>query len=246
MTKEERFDLIGKFLRGELKEEAKADFEDRLANETGFQEDLALHKEVHYAIGDQKMKAFQGALAASEEAYFAGQTKPSTRSFLRKYWRNVAVGALLLIASAFVYKWASTPSEEELFAQYFEIYQAPTTFRDVDVFSLDKRFVEGLAKYDNGQYQSAIESFSAAAADNQNHAVISFLIGVSKLATNELDGAQVELEKVIVDENSLFVEQSKWYLALVHLRRGAREEAIDLLRQLPQDDQAKELLKKLI
>lgn len=245
MTKEERFDLIGKFLRGELKDEAKADFVHRLKNETGFQEDLALHKEVHYAIGDQKLQAFKETLAASEEAYFTGQSKSSS-FFLLKYWKNIAVGVFLLIASAFIYKWASTPSEEELFAQYFEIYQAPTTFRNVDVFSLDKRFVEGLAKYDNGQYQAAIESFSAAASDNQDHAVISFLIGVSRLAINDLGPAQVELEKVIADENSLFIEQSKWYLALVHLRRGEREQAVEILRQLPEDERANELLRKLM
>ncbi len=244
MSKEERFDIIGKYLRRELKEDEKMAFEHRLENEQDLKESYNFHKEVHYAIGDQKLHAFKETLAASEQAYFAAEKKSQSTLRIRQYW-GAAAAILLVVVSSFLYRWSSTSSDEELFQQYFQAYQAPTTFRNVDVISLDKSFIEGLAKYDRGLYEEAVAHFTVAAERNPDHTIIPFLRGVSQLATGALPAAKADFEQVVADENSLLVEQSKWYLGLLYLRKGDRDGAIQLLEELPNEEEAQELLEKL-
>ena len=243
MTKEERFDILGKYLRGELTGLEQKALEAQLEADPLLRKELEFHRGLHQAIGDKRLDYFQELVKESEQRYFDKATKTKTGF---KVYQKIAAAAMLLVVAIIGYFYLSpSPSPETLFATYFEPYQSPGTFRSEDLTTLDPDFILGLARYDEEQYHEAAQYFTKTLNKDPEKDIAIFLRGVSRLASDQTALAEQDLQMVIADEQSLFVEQARWYLSLLYLKRGESEKTRKVLSKIKPNEQARELLKTM-
>ena len=243
MTKEERFEVLGKHLRGELTGLEQKALEAQLEADSSLRDELEFHRGLHQAVGDKRLDYFQELVKESEQNYFkqAGKKKFSTKNFRR----IAAVAVLVIMATIGYFAFSSQPSPDTLFATYFEPYQSPGTFRSEDLTSFDQDFILGLARYDEGQYAEAAQSFTKTLEKTPEKDIAVFLRGVSYLATNQAEQAERDFQAVIADEQSLFVEQARWYLSLLYLKQGEPDKARKSLNKIKPSEEVKQLLRKI-
>ena len=148
---------------------------------------------------------------------------------------------LILITVLSVLIVACKPSPEQLFNAYFEPYNASGTYRSEDRSSIDNDIILALVRYDEGQYGEAALSFTKTIEKKPNNAIAIFLRGVSYLAIDSLDLAEVDLRAVVDDKESMFVDQGKWYLSLVYLGKGDEDRAHLILKELEELQTLKDL-----
>lgn len=242
MTKEERYDIFEKYLRGTLNGLEQKELENNLASNPDLRKELELHKGVHQAIGDKKLQYFTELVQESESKYLDKKQKNNI-SFLKKYSRQIAIGAAVVFLAVMSYLFLfPKPTAEKLFAEYFEPYNAPGTFRSEDLATLDNDFISALARYDEGAYGEAAEYFSKTLEKNPGKDIAVFLRGVSYLAVDSLALAEADLKAVVADEESLFQDQGKWYLGMVYLRMGEIGNAKMVFEKMERKEKVEDLL----
>ena len=243
MTKEERFDILGKYLRGELTGLEQKSLEAQLETDPSLRKELEFHRGLHQAVGDKRFDYFQELVRESEQRYFE---KASNRKTGLKLYQKIAAAALLLVIATIGYFYLSpSPPPEELFATYFEPYQSPGTFRSEDLTTLDQDFILGLARYDEERYHEAAQYFTKTLEKDPEKDIAIFLRGVSRLAIDQTALAEQDLLTVIADEQSLFVEQAKWYLSLLYLKREESDRARGILEGMKKSEKIQQLLKMI-
>ncbi|MFK8006759.1 MAG: tetratricopeptide repeat protein [Saprospiraceae bacterium] len=245
MTKEERYEIFERYLRGTLNGLEQKEFESNLVANPEWQKELELHQGLHQVIGDKNLQFFEELVQESGAKYFEEKPK-SSPSFFKLYGRKIAATAAILFLAVMSYFFLfpkSTP--EQLFAEYFAPYNAPGTFRSEDLTSIDENFILALARYDEGEYGEAVQFFTKTLEKNPEKDIAIFLRGVSYLALDSLAFAEVDLKTVVADEESLFQEQGKWYLGLVYLGMMEKEKAKKIFEKMKRTDKIEELLLKI-
>jgi len=243
MTKEERFEILERHLRGELTGLERKALEAQLEADSSLREELEFHRGLHQAVGDKRLGYFQELVRESEQRYF---DKAIKRKAGFKVYQKIAVAAVLLVIAVIGYLYLSpAPSPEALFASHFEPYQSPGTFRSEDLTALDPDFILGLARYDEERYSEAAQYFTKTLEKNPEKDIAIFLRGVSRLAIDQTALAEQDLQAVIADEQSLFVEQAKWYLGLLYLKQGKADQARKILDEIKSSEEIQQLLKMM-
>ncbi len=162
--KEEKYDLIDKYLLGELTHEEQNKFDHLMETDSEFKEELKLHREVKEALIERKVQEF----SSNAKHYIGNPTKinKGSRHKFSKYWWIVMI--LILISLAF-YKFKDRlikPTPVELFHKYaaapeeFYLTKDYSITRDAQVEQSndqDKldRFLEDL--YRQKDYQQLIQ-----------------------------------------------------------------------------------------
>ena len=97
MTKEERFDILGKYLRGELTGLERKALEAQLEADPSLRQELEFHRGLHQAVGDKRLDYFQELIKESEQRYFEKAAKRKTGF---KLYQKIAVAAILMLVVA--------------------------------------------------------------------------------------------------------------------------------------------------
>ncbi len=174
--------------------------------------------------------------------------KPKTRNkFL--YIAGAAAIAMLLFVG---YYFSSNQSTDKLYATYNDWQELPSlTLQGDDQAILAK----GEAFFGNNEYEEAITVFSTKLDESiqnkqQPHPYILAYLGASYLGLDNYDKALNIFDRLL-ESNTLDNSRGYWYKAMVYLKQGNREEAINTLKLLLENktnfnfDKAQELLKKL-
>ncbi|GAB5525234.1 MAG: hypothetical protein Roseis2KO_31060 [Roseivirga sp.] len=176
------------------------------------------------------------AMSAGEEmrSFMEAEEKPNKAK--RRYLIPLGVAAALLLFF-FVFSPGKQATGPELFDEYFEVFPDAVTGR-----SAASEINKGMALYESGQYEKAIEALSQLTPNDTTH----FYKGQSFLALKNADKALSELNQM---EMTVFSESVIWYKGLSFLLLEERDSASVYLSraagasvyQVP----ASELLKKL-
>lgn len=243
MDREEKFDIIERYIRKELTQSEKDAFEDQLKTDPLLKREVELHSEIHKAVGNPSRQAFLRTLKDAEKEYFAAQHLTGNKKRF-VIWSIAASITLLLAAAVTFYTFNSKSSPQELFAQNFKHYPIPENFRSETDLYKDNTLKTALDFYNEKKYQEALPYFSKAWQKSRGNMMIVFTRGVSYLATGETTQAIGDFTAVISHQNNMFVNQAKWYLALTYLRIGDTSSSSKLLKEL-ETPQARTLLQQL-
>ena len=213
MNKEQKTELIEKFLKNELEGIELAAFNAMLESDAEIKKSLRLELELREAIdGKSDLNLFKGLLEETHKEYFS-PSKTSSPII----WR--AAAAVILIGSFSFLIWQNNTSNtpQFIFDKYFEPYEAPTNFRGADIAEMDEDMMLGLIKYEEGHYLEAIKLFESATSKDTENYTAKFLTAVSYMQIREFNLAEVILKELINDPNHVFQDQSRWYLGLLYL-----------------------------
>ena len=229
MNKEERYNLIERYIRKEMEPQELNQFREALSIDVSLQRELQLHAELHDAIQTDS-DAFRQLLKTAETDYFSsGKSEVKSRSLATRYLIAAAVTFLITAFIGFYYV-NKKQDTHEIFIAYFAPYEVPGTFRSENSIPLNQDAEKALTLYKDKKYNQAISSFAKVLEVQPNNTIYAFLRGVCYLATDRPEEAEADFKRVIADGNNLFVEQAKWYLCLSYIRQDDMEKACALLQ----------------
>lgn len=236
MNEQDITEQIEDYLSGDMQGEALVRFNQRIKSD----QELAAQVELYRTLDDALID--EGALALQEQTDTLGndffgvsevETKPATFTIYR---RSLAIAAtvLLLVAGAWLW-WSAnaTLSGPELFASYYEAPVFSNSVRGGDTPQKDK-YTLAVEAYQAGKLEAAAQFFKEHANATPADIRASFGLASAYIQQQppELNEAARYFQQVIDQGESLLVDRSKWYLALIYLQQENKTAAQLLLQEL--------------
>lgn len=234
MSQDEKdIELIDKYVKGELSGDALAGFEQRLATDITFAEQVEWHEKLVGGIKKQSQKELKDYLQSLEEEDVSLHIKsePKIKFFLSDYWKySMAAAVTLLIVSAFIFNWLR-PSPQDLFVQYYQPYpNVEATIERND--EATGAYTQAFQLYEDGQYAEAAIAFDQLLERYPQTEALNFYAGLTALELNRSDKAIAYFEKVISNPDHKFYQQAVWYASLAALKNEDTTNAKQYLQQL--------------
>ena len=233
-SSEEQYDLIGSYLNGELEGEARLDFEQQMAGDAELQAEVQLQREVARAILDENAMRLEQEFAAIKAENHTHKSEP-------KRVKKVPISSIMLVAasvflvatfSMLFYQNSSLlqPDTQKLFSEYYVPYEAYTTQRGSSEVENENR-KKAWEAYDKKEFATAVPFFETALKENPTDSEGWFYLGNCYLSLEKPDQSIAALRKVYTEE-SLFTQQTQWYIALAYLQKGETDHALILFARI--------------
>ena len=236
-----KIEEIDQFLNMELTEEELLSFEAELSNNPDLIAELELYQEIDLALDESDvMKLREKLVSISKDSV---KEKHKERSFIARIPNSrlaaitVAASLILIISVTSLLNSHKASNEHELYSQFFSPYEATGIFRSNDN-NLDNKISIALHKYNEANYQEAVELFNQILADDtdDSNPVGYFYQGMSYQKLGKFDQAVLSYNQVIKAKNNLFIEQAEWYSALCYLQNDNRRKAYKQFQRIAQND----------
>lgn len=219
---QENQELIDAYLLGGLDTTALADFNERMKIYPDFRVRVEEQRLLFKSVEEYNLKnSFDEYHADIEE-----EEEEQEKKWLSPGWLAMAASLLILIGAV---SWAifnNGNSPEKVFAENFKPDPGlPTTMGT----SSEYEFYYGMVNYKRKEYAEAISRWEPIyGADPKNDTLLYFL-GVANLANGNPRQAKKYLQKANEKKQSVFYEDSKYYLALSLLKENKIKEAMEIL-----------------
>jgi len=241
--------LISKYLEGDLNPIESRDFEDALIQDHELQEELDLYREVDEALSDTEVLDMRAQLDEIHEELSPQIIKRNKQS--SKYVLRYAVAAsLAVIISLGTYGlFFKKASDNKIVSQFYKPYDVTLVNRSANE-DLSETIREALYKYESQEYIEAIALFEQILDKNPQMIASHLYTGISFLEIEEYNNAGISFNKVISQNDNLYIEQAEWYLGMVYLFTNEKEKARKQFRKIKNGegyyrDEATKILRKL-
>ena len=238
--------LLYHFFSNKLSPEQEQEFNELLATDSEFKAQYDFEQDLKQVIRNKETVDLKGKLAGFEKEISKDtpvRTLPNTN--YRK-WAMAASIALLVGLGWFGYNNFAGPNYGNLYDENFQQY--PNTSYTITRGDTDDSIErQAFVAYETGNFQTAIDNFNK--LDTNEKTYLHFYKAQSYLKLDKSDEAKTLFKKVITN-NSQFVAESHWYLALIAVKDKDKENAISYLKQLISKydfnkEKARGLIKKL-
>lgn len=218
--REEDMVLMERYLNGDLSGEELLAFEKQLKEDKTLQQRLKTLGNLKEGIVQAGRKDLHSEIKQWEE-----NELPIARTIpiWKRSW-TMGIAAVLVIGITAIMLWPQSENSNELFKAYFEPYPnvIMPTVRGGEV-NEPSTVQKAYRAYDEGNYTEAVQFFENLEVKDDGSL---FYLGNSYLAIHETENAIQVLEK-LVNEQSQFDEEAKWFLGLAYLKIGDNAMARD-------------------
>lgn len=210
-------DQIERYLNKQLEGIELRRFEDRLEKDETLRKRVKLEQELTEAISDKSdFSIFRRLVDETSSDYFEGKSSSAFTPL------KIAASIAMLVSASWVIWTLSKPATpDELYDDFFEPYIIQTTPRGLIEDS--DNYMMGTIHYRDMEYDSAISKFEKLLAEKPNDYRAKLMLGISHLALKNFDAAEMVLIQLVNDPNHLFQDQARWYLGLLYLTDGDKE-----------------------
>ncbi len=241
------FERIEAYLQGRMPPSAKAEFEQDMASDAALKKEVDLHRGMAAALHDPQEEAFRNTLSEIErelgttDKMLVPDAIPGHQPAMRmrrivalRSW-SVAAAAMLVLAVGITVLWPgkldSTPSADRLVQNNIGRYPAPAATRGP---AEDARLAlqEAYTAYDNGDYATALEGFSAQPEPMQQHPDVLFFRSMSQLHLDQGGEAAAGFEALLKQGENQWTADAEWHLVLATIQQGAYGAALALCRRI--------------
>jgi len=236
-------DKIDAYLRGELNEADKQQFEEtaeqdeELARELAFRKLTLEHLEL---LEDRKIADQVQAVHQAEIKQRQGRAKVKRLRFL------AMAAAILLLLSFAWWLWPSAVAPDALYAEYYAPYELPFGNRnEMDALT------EAGVYYQSGDYEQAVPAFRELLAQDPSRSKVTFALGISQMELQQWPEASAHFQQLIEQDDPLYAGLARWYLSLCYLKMDNTASAVTQLETLADDtgavfqEEASQLLKAI-
>jgi len=228
-----RIEEIEGYIYNQLSDEQLTSFEAELSENKDLQAEINLIRSIDLAINESDVMQLRGNIQN-----IAGQIaaeKQTERSFTGKFKARkvvyAAIAASLIIMLSISGLLSRQASQGELYQKFYTTYQ-PTGINRSASLTSNKTLSEGLQKFDNQDYQTAINLFQKVIENDQSNMVGHFYAGVSLQETGKYLKAINQYQTVLTDKDNLFVEQANWYIGLCYLQTSEDRKAYSQFKKI--------------
>jgi predicted Zn-dependent protease len=235
MNEEEKIQWMEDYLYQRLTPEQSLVFQQQLKDDPDFRKEVELHQLLLKGITlESKVSQFREHLHTLREEVpvITINTISETPRATILLWRWVASVAAVLLIGLLYFWYAQPPTNEALFAQYYQPYRGSvlaTVLRGDSVLTLEKKAIQA---YDNHRYQQAIPLLEQVVQQREGNVNWRFYLGIAYLEVGQLNKAVNTLHGVAQNPQGLFQKQAQWYLALAYLKQNQTGQARKTLQAL--------------
>jgi len=227
---------VEQFLHGDMSQAERENFEQTVLANPELAYEVGLSRMIDEALlKDDILDVRKKLLDAFLEKGKKKNKVPLLSLIVKNYW--YAAASLFLIVGLGITLYYSVPlgkSNDSLFRQYYSANDL------IDVTRAgDATIVEAAMKFQERNYSLSSQLFKSILEDDQNNMACWFYYGISNIETGNLAEAEKAFSMIIKDNQSLYVEQAEWYLALNHIKRNQSEKAIVLLYTISANPESK-------
>lgn len=227
---EKLMDRFDKYIRNDMPEEDRGEFEDLLAQEPSIQTQFTSYKDGIDALKIVGVKNQMNAILKKKQKV--------SRTIKLTSWTLAGIAASIVIVIGSLYIFAP---KESLFDQYFEPYPDITSVRKGNMSSELER---GYNFYNSGEYNQAINRFENILPQSDT---LLFYCGLSYLSLNKPTEALHKLNRI--QGQSIFQSQIHWYKGMAFLLMTDIDSVRIILESFQPNDfkynKSKELLDQL-
>jgi len=224
------------YIHSELSNEELASFEAELTSNQKLMDEIELIKNIDLALSETDVMQLRNNLQniASEIA----ANKQTERSFAGKFkakrivLSTVAASLILLLGITGI---MSRQSQDDIYQKFYTKYEATGIVRSANL-TANKTLSEALQKFENQDYNAALDLFTEVITRDQNNMVGHFYTGVSLQETGKYQNAIKEYETVIIDKDNLFTEQAEWYIGLCYLQTNENKKAYKQFKKIAKNE----------
>jgi len=219
-------------------------FEAELKGNPGLKKELELRRKVNIYIDNQDAIDFRKTLMNAEARHRKATAKRKVAA--RQVIQYAAIFAgLILIGTISIYVLRNNSAQDNT-VKYLQEYSPLTTTRAV-TSSLDNAYNKATEYYKSGNYTEAIKWFNMVIdADMQ----VEFLKGFSHMQIKQYTEAIGSFNKVVKDNDNLFIEDATFYLGVCYVQIGQENRARQMLEGVVNSEnrhkkEARKILKKI-
>jgi tetratricopeptide (TPR) repeat protein len=225
--------FIERYNSGEMSDTEKQWFLKELEGNEKLRNEVELRKRTDEILKKPEVISLRSKLSEIERQRneIKNPLKDPKRSAYIKY---AAVIAGLVLIGSLVLLPGKKLGTDDVVRQYYKAYQPPTNQRSAQS-AADADFTLALEFYNTHDYNKAAILFSKVLENQPNDMQTVLLIGVSNYEEKKYPEAKQSFGKVIDDNNNLYVDQARWYLALCYLNTGEKDKAIQLFDEISKE-----------
>lgn len=220
-----RIEEIEGYINNELTEHEMDLFEARLADNKELNEEIELVKNINKALQEKDIMQLRHMLRNIAE----DNIKYSERSFTLKFRpRKIAISvaaASLIILMGITGLLSRYSSDDNIYRKFYTKYETTGIPRSSNTMN-NQALAIALQKYNNKDYESALNLLQEVISKDQNNSVGHFYSGVSFQELGKYKNAINEYEVVVTHKDNLFVEQAAWYIGLCYIQTKEEKKAI--------------------
>jgi hypothetical protein len=252
--KEFDYDMINRYLDGEMNAEELKAFEAAMQQDADLQNEVELLRDVNTTLKiklhpGENETALRNSLKDMNADFFSAKTEQTKIIPLSGRKWMTAVAALFIIALLLTV-WQPW-KKENLYQQYAAIQMPGIAERGATTDSLLKLAVEN---FNNKKFAEAIPPFETVLKDSAQHPVgaensfFQYYYAIALLQNDQAEKSRTQLTELF-NGNSLFKYDAAFYMALSYLKEKDKKACKGWLNKIPADagpySKAQELLKKL-
>ena len=220
------------YIYNELTEQEMALFEAELANNTKLYAEIDLIKNIDKALQEKEIMQLRNNLRniASDNI----KEQQAERSMIVKFKPRkiaiymVAASLILLMGITGLLRYTS---EDNIYQNFYTKYETAGISRSSNSTS-NETFTLALQKYNNKDYQSALNLLQEVISKDDNNMASHFYSAVSLQELGKYKNAIEEYQVVVVDKDNLFIEQAEWYIGLCFIQTKEDKKAIKQFKKI--------------
>jgi hypothetical protein len=246
--KEFDYNMINRYLDGEMNAEELKAFELQMQQDADLQNEVELTRDVFSTLKiklepGENEKELRNSLQEMNAEFFAGKVEQAKIIPLnRKKWMT-AVAAIFTMALLLTV-WQPW-KKEDLYQQYAALQMPGIAQRGATTDSLLKSAVEN---FNNKKFKEAIPAFEEVLKDSSQNTFVQYYYSIALLQNNQIEKSRALLAQ-LYNGVSLFKYDAAFYIALSYLKEKNKPVCKEWLNKVPADtgpyNKAQELFKKL-
>ncbi len=240
--------FIERYNAGEMGEDEKHWFEKELEGNEALRAEVDLRRKTDLILKNQDVLTLRNKLAGIEKARKEKEVAPQ-KSSKPVYIRYAAIATVLVVIGSAMLFTGRHHSGDEILNGLYKPYEPPASQRS-GLASENADFTLAIEFYNTNDYANAALFFSKVVQSNPKDMQSLLLNGVSNFEDKKYPEAKESFNTVIDDNNNLFIETARWYLALCYVKTNEKDKAIGQLEAITKDGglysyNARKILKKL-
>ncbi|NOQ24527.1 MAG: hypothetical protein GQ564_04120 [Bacteroidales bacterium] len=227
---------IEKYIDGELGNEDLFNFKNLLSNNPDIKRDYNLGLEINKSILEEDVMALRETLDCLYKDNFF--VKRTSSVFTRtRFLYSVAASIALLIATGGLVQRLNNPitDNQAIYEKYYSPYEVSVSYRSGNT-EIDRLLFNAFERYEEKNYEQALVFFEEVLQSREEDMATNLYSGITYMEEEKYQKARTSFNKIILNNNNMFIEQAKWYLALCYLRTEKNDDAQLILSEIIKEE----------
>ncbi len=221
--------FIERYISGEMNEAELTWFRKEMDGNEELRREVELRKKADMVLQNHNVIQLRNKLTNIERKRAAQKpVKKRIKPAMLGY--TAIIAGFILVGAILIFNGRSLTSDEIL-EQFYESYEVTTPSRSQQAI-LNSDYSTAIEYYNIRDYKNAALYFKKVLSGDSKYMESVMLYGVSNFEIKNYPEAKYSFREVLDNDDNLFLEDAKWYLALCYLQTGELEKAADELNQI--------------